>query len=141
MNNYISFERVWQDNSFFQIKVCCASDIIAATTKTYTSSELINELYCKLKEFLNGKANEIIWKNGEKGDDSTACVSLKFSHKDKVGHVLIETYMELEDGGNFSKHNCCFYLETELGLLFEFNENLHEILEPKLGQKIVLGKD
>ena len=64
---------------------------------------------------------------------------LKFFHKDKLGHIQIEVYMELDDGGIFSSHNCCFYVSTELGLLLKFNKALYLFKEQQLKQKITLN--
>ena len=77
--------------------------------------------------------------NGKKGDDSTACITFEFIHKDKLGHILIEVYMELDDGGNYSSHNCCFYLNTEIGLLEKFCQKLPTLKRELLGIEVVLN--
>jgi len=140
MNDYIEIERIWQDIDFFEIKITCISDSITATTKVYTTDENFDDLSDIIESFIHDNNNECYWENGEKGDDTTACVSLRFYKEDKLGHIKIEVYMELDDGGKFSKHNCCFYINTELGLLLEFHKNLFKIKTRKLGEKIVLNQ-
>ena len=99
MTDYISMEKIWQDVFCYQVKITCASCCAVATNDFYTSDDNIDALFHGLNDFMKGKTNEFLWENGEKGDRSTACITLKFAHKDKLGHVLIETYMELDDGG------------------------------------------
>ena len=64
---------------------------------------------------------------------------MKMMHKDKRGHIQIEVYMELQDGGSFAEHHCCFYVNTEIGMLMEFGKNLQKIKQPILGRKIRLN--
>jgi len=139
MRDCIVMERIWQDDYYFQIKIDCISEFVSATTKVYTSNQCIDELSQSIKNFLSGKANECFWLNGEKGDETTACVSMKISHKDKLGHIQIEVYMEINDGGRLSEHNCCFYVNTELGLLTEFQKDLYKIKNQQLGAKVILN--
>ena len=84
-------------------------------------------------------AKEFFWENGKKGDDSNACITFEFIHKDRLGHILIEVYMELDDGGNYSSHNCCFYLNTEIGLLEKFCQKLPTLKRELLGIEVVLN--
>jgi hypothetical protein len=62
--------------------------------------------------------------NGGKGDGGTPFVSLEFWCKDKLGHVIVEVYMEIDDGASYDKHNCCFFIKTETGLLNSFGKSL-----------------
>lgn len=140
MNDFISIKKLWQDNELIQLKIVCSSAIVTATAKIYVSNEIIDDLFFQIHYFLNGLVKECCWSSGERGDHSTTCVSLRFLHKDKLGHVLIEPFMELDDGGNYSSHNCCFYLNTELGLLESFKNQLLAMKNAKLGFEITLNK-
>lgn len=99
----------------------------------------IDTLFNGLNDFIKGKTKEFFWENGKKGDDSNACITFKFIHKDGLGHILIEVYMELDDGGNYSSHNCCFYLNTEIGLLEKFCQKLPTLKRELLGIEVVLN--
>jgi hypothetical protein len=35
--------------------------------------------------------------------------------------------MQLDNGSSLEKHNCCFYIETELGLLLQFARNIKSL--------------
>ena len=134
----ISFERVWEDSDFFQIKVTAQSKLICANTRSYTTEELINELALHLETFPKTTNDRYLWENGAKGDGSTPCVILEFFCKNRSGHVGIEVYMEIDDGGARSKHNCCFFMEAEPGLLNKFGKSLRLLNNRGIGQKASL---
>lgn len=140
MYDYIIMERIWQDTCFFKMRVTCKSKIIYVQSDVYTANECMDDLYEKLRSFVNGTMDEVYWLNGDTGDDSTPCISLRFIRKDRLGHILIEVYMELDDGGTLSKHNCCFFINTELGLLDQFTKSLVNLKESKLGVKVILNQ-
>lgn len=141
MNDYIKIDKLWQDGELIELKVVCSTEIITATTKIYVSEALIDDLIYSIKQFLDGQVIESSWANEKRGNDSTACVSLHFMHKDKLGHIIIEVFMELDDGGNYSSHNCCFFLNTEIGLLTMFCERLPQLKQKSSGIKIILNDD
>ena len=76
---------------------------------------------------------------GTKGDESTPFISLEFWCEDNLGHIVIEVYMELDDGASYSKHNCCFFIKTETGLLNNFGKSLGTLNERGVGKKIILN--
>ena len=141
MVDFIHIEKIWQDNELIELRIICSSAVIMAAAKIYVSNALIDDLIYQIKQFLDGHVMESIWANEEKGNGSTACVSFRFLHKDKLGHLLVEVFLELEDGGDYSSHNCCFYINTEIGLLSKFCEELPQIKQKQLGINIMLNED
>ena len=141
LTDYIRMQNIWQDDEITELNVVCSSEVITASAKIYVSDSIIDDLIYQIKQFLNGNAIESFWANEELGDNSTACVSLHFLHKDKLGHLLVEVYMELDDGGKLSTHNCCFYINTEVGLLTEFCERLPRLKKGSLDATVVLNGD
>lgn len=139
MDDYIEIQKLWYDNELAQLAIVCSSPIITAATKIYVTEALIDDLIHQIRQFLSGRVVESYWANEEKGDYSTPCVSLHFLPKDKLGHILIEVYMELDDGGNYSDHNCCFFLNTEIGLLEKFCEGLPRLKQKTSKIRIVLN--
>jgi hypothetical protein len=135
----IIFSKIWQDDDVIELKVVCSCSVATITSKIYVSDSLIEELICQIKQFLDGKSEEGLWANEDKGNDSTACVSLRFFRKDKLGHIVIEVFAELDDGGNYSEHNCCFYVNTEYGLLMSFCEGLVPLKKNPVGYEIQLN--
>ena len=135
----IIFSKIWQDDDVIELKVICSSSVATITSKIYVSDSLIDELICQIKQFLDGNNEEGLWANEDKGNDSTACVSLRFFRKDKLGHIVIEVFAELDDGGNYTEHNCCFYVSTEYGLLMSFCESLVQLKKNPVGYEIQLN--
>lgn len=138
MADNLIITRFWQDIEFFQMEIECKTEFIAVRGKVYTTDDLIDDLYNKIEMFLSGDVDSTCWQNGTRGDITTPCITFQFFHKDGLGHVLIEVFMEIDDGGTLSTHNCCFYVNTEIGLLYQFKENLLKLKTPQLGIQISL---
>lgn len=139
MNDYIKMEKLWYDNELIQLEVICSSSVITATAKIYVSNLLIDDLIYKINLFLDNHQDKIVWSNDDKGDHSALCLELSFLKKDNLGHILIETFMELDDGGKYSSHNCCFYINTEMGLLKTFCDRLEQLKYMPIGANILLN--
>lgn len=139
MVDNIEIQKVWQDDEIYQLKVKCSSSVVTATTKIYVCDALIDDLIHQINQFLNGHVEKSCWSNGTRGNDSTECVSFGFIKKDKLGHILIDVFMELEDGGGFDRHNCCFYVNTETGFLTSFCERLIRLKQGDLGFQLALN--
>lgn len=139
MQNNIEIEKVWQDDEFFEAKITCSAKLISANTLVYLTDTSVDELLDTLRKFLDGNADDQFWESGTKGEGTTSCISFTFLRADLLGHVKIEVFMELDDGGSLSKHNCCFYLNTEQGLLNEFLNNLPKLKEKQIGTKVMLN--
>lgn len=134
----LSIERVWEDNDFFEIEVCAQSELIFAKVRSYTTEESISELASHLKSFPKAYGDRYKWENGSKGNGYTPFVSLEFRCANKVGHIIIEVYMEIDDCSDYDKHNCCFFIETDPGLLNEFGRSLLSLNTEGIGRKVVL---
>ena len=124
MNDNIRMEIIWQGDDYFEISLTCCNKMISATTNIYVTDEIINDLELSINQLVRNTKEMAIWKVGERGNDSIPCVELKFFQHDLHGRILIECFMEIDDGGSFDKHNCCFYVNTELGLLQRFGLNV-----------------
>lgn len=137
MDNLI-FERIWQDEYFFELEMTAQSERVRARTKTYCSEEAISLLSGVLAVFPRSRNDSYLWENGDKGDPYPPFVSLKFYCKDGSGHIGIEVFMEIDDGGSLDRHHCCFTLSAEAGMLNRFGRALRHINEPVLGTRIEL---
>ena len=138
MDNII-FTKIWQDNDVIELKAVCSSSVVTMTSKIYVSASLLDELSSRIKQFLDGNSEDGLWANEEKGNASTACLSLRFFKKDKLGHIIIEVFAEIDDGGDYAEHNCCFFVSTEYGLLMNFCENLVRLKKNPVGYEIQLN--
>lgn len=139
MEDNIVFKKIWQCDGAIELKVNFSSSVVTVTSNIYVSNSLIDKLIFQIKQFLNGNIEEGLWENEDRGNASTACVSLRFFRKDKLGHIIIEVFAELDDGGNYAEHNCCFFVSTEEGLLMNFCENLAKLKINPVGYVIQLN--
>ena len=134
----LSIKRIWEDTDFFEIEVIAQSEFIRARIKSYTTEALISELASHLACFPKETNERYIWENGTKGDNSTPYISLELWCEDKLGHIIIEVYMEIDDGTSYDKHNCCYYIRTETERLNIFGRSLTMLNEKGIGKEIIL---
>ena len=139
IKNNIIFKKVWQDNEFMELKVICYSDIVTIISKIYVSNSMLDDLICRIKQFLDDNIEEGLWKSEDRGNTTLACLILRFLRKDRLGHILIEVFAELDDGGDYTKHNCCFFVNTEYGLLLEFCAKIEQLKEGRVNYEIQLN--
>lgn len=139
MKDNIILRKVWMNNDMAEVEVICSSSMATAVSKIYVCDEIIDELRREIDLFLRGCMKEGFWISGEFGNDSTACVSFRFIRKDRQGHIWVEVFMELDDGGGFDTHNCCFYVNTEYGMLMNFCKSLHYLKTNPTGFELRLN--
>lgn len=137
MDNIV-FSTVWRDEELIQIEAICSSALITVVSRIYTCEALLDELISCIEKFLGRKSKEALWKNGTKGDKSTPCLFLRFLKKDRCGHVVIEVFAELDDGGKYTEHNCCFFINTEQGLLLDFCKKIARLKNRPIGYTVQL---
>ena len=136
----LTIERIWEDADFYEIEVNARNSVIHASVKSYTTEALINELATRLLSFPQSLNDRYFWENGERGDESTPYLSLEFWSGDKLGHVVVEVYMEIDDGAPYSKHNCCFFIKTDIGQLNNFGKSLLYLNQCTGNRKISLNE-
>ena len=81
MDDYLSIQKIWQDTDFAEFEITGSSPVITAKTAVYMTDSLIDELFRQITRFLSGEVEECCWANKERGDNSTACLSLRFLRK------------------------------------------------------------
>jgi hypothetical protein len=135
----LSIERVWEDIEFFEVEITAQSKLVCAKVKSYIQDPKIDELVSRLTSFPKSINDRYYWENGKRGDDWTPFVSLEFWCEDKLGHVVIEVYIEIDDGASYTKHNCCFFVKTDIGLLNSFGKSLALLNERGIGKIITLN--
>ena len=138
MDNLI-FERVWQDGDLFEIEV---------TAQLGACPGADQDLLYEGGDFaaLGGpwppsrarRTTATCGENGDKGDAYPPYVSLRFYCKDRAGHIGVEVFMEIDDGGSLDRHHCCFELSAEAGMLNRFGRELRHVTEPVVGMRVEL---
>ena len=102
MEDNIIFSKVWEDDCLIELRVTCTSSAASVISNIYVSDDSINELICKIRQFLCSKDNDETssWTSIGSEDGSVACVSLRFLKKDTLGHIAVEVFAEIDDGGS-----------------------------------------
>ena len=80
MEDNIIFSKVWEDDCLIELRVTCTSSAASVISNIYVSDDSINELICKIRQFLCSKDNDETssWTSIGSEDGSVACVSLRF---------------------------------------------------------------
>lgn len=133
--NNISFKRIWQDDEFFRLEILCSGSAVTAVTEIYADDSDIDELTSVIKRFLDGDSAANYWRCG---DLVNYGVEFEFS-SDKQGHIKIEVYMKITDGESDNEHECCFFVNTEHGMLYKFMSELHRLKEKTLRAEVSLA--
>ncbi len=149
MNN-ITIKKTYEDSfvndgvkgiNFIEAEFVCQSDFVTAKNSVYIGS--LDELVEKIELFLSGKTADVTWCSGTRGDGYTPFNELRFIRKDRAGHVLVEVFMEIDDGeeqnADSAKHNCCFYVNTEYGRLDSFVKGVSKLFYAEIGYEVSLN--
>lgn len=137
MCDNIILKTVWTDRRLLEVRFTCNNRFVTATSDYYLTRDSLQCLRQKIGSFLREQQDEY-WQSGEYGNQTTPCISFRFSNKDALGHVEIEIFMEIDDGGDLSRHTCCFSVETEIGLLQTFVSKLEIISESGIDYSVSL---
>lgn len=133
----IEFERIWQDDDFFELRCKANSDRISVTMNTYVNDELIDELTFKIQQFTQQAIKEFVWETGKRGNDSTPDFMMKIFYKDRSGHIRAEVFCEIDDGASLEEHSCCFYIDgIESWQLEQFGEQIQNLKIHNIGTKV-----
>lgn len=124
----ITFKKVWTDECFFEIKVCASNEFITAYQYCYADNDMIREASEKILHYIAAYKDPVFLEFGKKEGNYTPAFSMYILPADPRGHLKIEMDMEIDDNDTRS-HRCCFYVNTELGLLERFGERLTGLIE------------
>ena len=127
------------DEGFTELLITGTSPCITAHSKIYVTAPILLELSQEIETFLREPDLEGYWENDVPGIGGPPCVTLRFLPQDAMGHVLVEIYMELNDGGDFLTHNCRFYIHTDRTKLQAFASALENFRNPQDGASILLS--
>ena len=141
MEDNIIFSKVWEDDCLIELRVTCTSSAASVISSIYVSDDSINELICKIRQFLYSKDSDETssWSSIGSEDGSVACVSLRFLKRDMLGHIAVEVFAVIDDGGSYAEHHSCFFVNTEYALLMNFCNRLVQLKENPAGYEIQLN--
>ena len=139
MTDCISFKKIRTESSCTELCVTASNSVICACAKIYVTAQMLEELKEQITAFLNESDLEGYWENDVPGIGGPPCVTLRLLPEKASDHVLIEIYMELNDGGSFMEHHCRFYVPSTRTRLAEFARNLPAFAADQDGAQITLN--
>ena len=135
--NIISFEKIWEDTDFFEVKICVESEYAFVWQNCYLCDRLIDDLSRIIVDFCAGKSETGYFESGSKTGNYTPAFSFQLTH-DGRGHVTIETDIEIEDVDDRS-HRCTCNVYTEIGLLEQFGARILGLKSGEIGTIVNLS--
>lgn len=125
MNN-IKIIKNWEDDGLLELKVEAISEYVSINQLCYIQDTDLAENGIKIKEFSHSFDIPCYVEFGKKVGNYTPAFSLEFFPSGKNGKIKIEVDMEIADNEE-RKHRCCFYVNSEIGLVEQFGVALIQI--------------
>ena len=134
--NQIQFRKQWQDVHLQEYSILCNSQNIRAQWSMYFPAAGTTSLAQCITEFCDNPAKECSWENAPDGLKMPPYLSMRFSGKDRCGHVLIR--VELCNTNESEEYTASFTVEAELGALTAFAVGLQNLANAPVGTAISL---
>lgn len=141
----IIFEKIWDDDLFtcasglFEIKITAYNPYIKIKDFNLgMDKSLTKELSKKINTFIQN--NEQISFTGGFNLDTSDEMIIEIKPTDVHGHVIILLKIENIDN-NDNKNYAQLAIETEIGLLENFGNNILELINSGIGHKVSLNKE
>ena len=134
----IIIEKKWQEENLIELKIIANSEYVSAYQSCYIQEDNLITISKKIIEFTYNYKKKCYVEFGKKEGNYTPAFSMCFLPADLHGNVKIELDLEISDN-NTRSHRCCFYVNSELGLVEKFGKGLLEIIKEKEGIKITLS--
>ncbi len=136
MDNIV-FEKIWEDDCIFEIKVTATSKYVTAYQKFYIDEKRLSDISQRIVQYSKFFKEPCYVQTGEKKGNFTPAFSMNISNIDMSGHVKIEVDIEISDIEDRS-HRCLYYIKTDLGSLEIFGKKIERLCHSKVGSKVWL---
>lgn len=130
----IVFEKVWQDNELLELKISARSEFVTAYQKCYIQDTALEEIAEKICDYMKDYKQSCYLEFGHKSGNYSPAFSMCLMAADNSGHVKIEVDIEIDDNDTRT-HRCCFYVNSELGLIEKLGYSLKKIIREEVGSK------
>lgn len=138
MNN-IKITKEWEDASLLELKIEAVSEYISANQLCYIQDMDLEKNGVKIKEYSYEFSKSCYVEFGKKTGKYTPAFSLEFLPADKSGKIKIEVDMEIADNEE-RKHRCCFYVDSEIGLVEQFGLKLIQMAAQNTLEEVNLNR-
>lgn len=137
MDNLI-FEKIWQDDSLIELKISASSEFVTAYQSCYIQDERLAEIAERICGYTESYNEACYLEFGKKEGNYTPAFSMCILPADVFGHIKIEVDIEIADNDTRA-HRCCFYVESELGLIERLGKDLKRLITEPVGCEVSLG--
>ncbi len=138
MNDNIVMKKVWQEGDLLELEIMCSAEYVTAYQTCYIQAEQLEAICEQISICINQLQPGCYMEFGKKTGNYTPAFSMEIIEISKSGHVKIEVDLEIDDN-NSRKHRCCFYVDSELGLVITFGEKLKALIEANVGEEVILN--
>ena len=137
MQDNLSFEKIYQDDCLIELKILASSEYVFAYQNCYIEDKDLKDIAEKICNYVNNYQEACYLEFGHKKGNYTPAFAMKLLPTDHFGHVKIEVDIEIDDNDTRA-HRCCFYVNSELGLVERLGKGLKELDKKPIGEKIFL---
>ena len=138
MADFMSLTKVRREADFTELTVEAGNSVISASATIYVTKAILEDLQEQIGLFLQETDLEGYWENDVPGIGGPPCVTIKMLPQKENQQVLLEIYMELNDGGSFMEHNCRFFVRTDRADLRQFQSCLSDLIAAPDGTMLKL---
>lgn len=119
----IKIKKIWTDADFYQVEIIFITKEIQCKTITYIVNDEIEKLSSYIMNYVKNPNNNFNWEIGEKGSEHSPSIIIKSININKNGYVTLDIFCDVYSP--FGNNYCCYFtLESELGLLQVFAEDI-----------------
>jgi hypothetical protein len=136
MDNII-VQKVYDEDGLIELKITASSEFITASQYCYIQDSDLKGNADKIMEYSKDFEKSYYIEFGKKKGQYTPAFSLKFLEADTRGHLKIEVDIEIADNEERA-HRCCYYVESEIGLVERFGKLMQELVAGEIDTEIRL---
>lgn len=133
----LTFEKIWQDETLIELKISASSEYVSAYQNCYIQDADLEKIAEKICNYTDNYTKACYLEFGKKEGNYTPAFSISFLPADMAGHVKMEVDMEIDDNDTRA-HRCCFYVNSELGLIDILGKSLKELVAGPVGESVSL---
>ena len=128
MQDNLIFKKIYQADCLLELKISAKSEYVSVYQNCYIQDTTLKDIAEKICKYVDNYREACYVEFGHKEGNYTPAFSMKLLPADVHGHVKIEVDFEIEDNATRA-HRCCFYVNSELGLVEEMGRTLKRIAE------------
>ena len=137
MQDNLTFEKTYQNDTLIELKISASSEYASAYQHCYIQDIELKNIAEKICNYVDNYSEACYLEFGHKQGNYTPAFSMELLPADSFGHVKIEVDIEIDDNDSRS-HRCCFYVNSELGLVGQLGKTLKELVAGPIGESVSL---